>query len=155
MPNYTSVILAVAGFLLATTNFSAHAALGGNLASIEADRVHMNVQTQARVSATAAYTVYELTLQSGTVIRQYLSGSGTVFAVAWSGAFKPDLRQLLGPHFDTMLAQQSHIAHAGHPRSHVRESNLVIESGGHMRDFFGRAYLPSEMPAGVTSQDIQ
>ncbi len=155
MPNYISAILALAGFVLTTASFSAHATLGGNLASIEADRVHMKVQTPASVSATAAYTVYELTLPSGTAIRQYLSASGTVFAVAWSGAFKPDLRQLLGPHFDTMLAQQSHIAHAGHPRSQVKGSNLVIESGGRMRDFFGRAYLPSEMPAGVTSQDIQ
>lgn len=155
MPNYTSAILALAGFVLTTASFSAHATLGGNLASIEADRVHMRVQTPARVSAIAAYTVYELTLPSGTLIREYLSGSGTVFAVTWSGAFKPDLRQLLGSYFDTMLEQQSHFAHAGNPRSHVKESNLVIESGGHMRDFYGRAYLPDEMPAGVSSQDIQ
>ena len=153
MPNYTSLVLA--GLVLACTSLSARAELGGNLSSIEADRVHMNAPTQAQVTAAAAYSVHELTLPSGTLVRQYVSASGIVFAVAWSGPFKPDLRQLLGPHFNTLLAKQSHTPHAGHSHSHVKENNLVIESGGHMRDFYGRAYLPNELPVGVTPQDIQ
>jgi hypothetical protein len=88
-------------------------------------------------------------------VRQYLSANGIVFAVTWSGPFKPDLRQLLGPHFDTMIARQSGTPHAGHPFTHLHENKLVIESRGHPRSFRGRAYLPDAIPAGVSPQDIQ
>ena len=152
MPNYTSAILVAV--LTLTGGALAHATLGGNLESIETDNAQMKAKG-ARVSANAAYTVYEATLPGGTLIRQYVSIGGTVFAVAWSGAFKPDMRQLLGAHFDTMVARQAQIAHAGQARSLIKESDLVIESGGRMRDYFGRAYLPLEVPVGVSSQEIQ
>jgi len=141
--------------LLAAVSFSAEAELGGNISSIDADRIHMKAQTRAPVAATQAYTVHELTLPNTTVVRQYVSAGGIVFAVSWHGPFKPDLRQLLGQHFDTMLERQSHNVHAGHPHTRIHENNLVIESGGHMRNFAGRAYLPGLLPAGITAQDIK
>lgn len=115
----------------------------------------MKAQKQARISASTAFTIHEVALPSGTSVRQYVSGNGIVFAVTWSGPFKPDLRQLLGTYFDVMIAHQSNSIHAGQPRTHMREKNLVIESGGHMRNFYGRAYLPNEIPAGITTDDIQ
>ncbi|MES1982498.1 MAG: DUF2844 domain-containing protein [Pseudomonadota bacterium] len=130
----------------------AHAELGGNINTIDNDRARLKAQTQAPVTASAAYTVYQMALPTQTVVRQYASANGTVFAVSWQGPFKPDLRQLLGPHFDTMVAHQSHVARG---RFNLNQANLVIESGGHMRNFFGRAYLPADIPAGVTVQDIQ
>ena len=136
---------------------TAHASLGGDGASIETDRVHMQVDHAARQapSSTGSYTVHETTLPTGTVVRQYVSTAGVVFAVTWSGPFKPDLRQLLGPHFDTMNARQAGQALAGHRFVSQHESDLVVESGGHMRSFEGRAYLPSALPAGIVPQDIQ
>jgi hypothetical protein len=136
---------------------SANASLGGDSTSINEDRLHMNVKHAARLTAssTGSYTVNETTLPSGTLIRQYVSSAGVVFAVAWSGPFMPDLRQLLGPHFDTMVAQQAKQTHAGHRLFSLHESGLVIESGGHPRSFVGRAYLPSALPAGVNVQEIQ
>ena len=136
---------------------SANASLGGDSASINEDRQHMNVKHAARLTAssTGSYTVNETTLPSGTLIRQYVSSAGVVFAVAWSGPFMPDLRQLLGPHFDTMVAQQAKQTHAGHRLFSLHEPVLVIESGGHPRSFVGRAYLPSALPAGVNVQEIQ
>jgi hypothetical protein len=135
----------------------AHASLGGDSASIEADRLHMNAKHAARLKAspTGSYTVNETTLPTGTLVRQYVSPAGVVFAVAWSGPFMPDLRQLLGPHFDTMVARQTKQTHAGHRLFSLHESGLVIESGGHPRSFAGRAYLPDALPAGVTVQEIQ
>jgi len=146
------ISLAAAGHIAA-----AHASLGGDSASIEADRLHMNVKHAARLkaSSTGSYTVTETTLPTGTLVRQYVSAAGVVFAVAWSGPFMPDLRQLLGPHFDTMVAQQAKQTHAGHRLFSLHESGLVIESGGHPRSFVGRAYLPSALPAGVNVQEIQ
>jgi len=32
---------------------------------------------------------------------------------------------------------------------------VVIEAGGHMGVYVGRAYLPSALPAGVALSDIQ
>lgn len=149
-------LAAFAALALATFGTPAMAALGGELESFAADKVSMKAQTPAPALATPTYTLHEAILPSGTSVRQYVSGSsGKVFAVAWSGPFKPDLRQLLGTHFDVMVAHQSKSIHAGQPRTHVRENNLVIESGGHMRNFFGRAYLLNEMPAGIAANDIQ
>lgn len=136
---------------------SAHATLGGDSASIEADRQHMSVKLAARrtVAASGSYTVSASTLPSGTEIRQYLSSSGVVFAVAWSGPFIPDLRQLLGTYFDTMVIRQAGLSNAGHRHFSMHEPGLVIESGGHQRSFAGRAYLPAAVPAGVNVQEIR
>jgi len=136
---------------------SAHAALGGDSASVETDRISMKVEHAARqnLSVTGNYSVYETTIPSGTVVRQYLSGNGIVFAVAWSGPFIPDLKQLLGIHFDTMVARQAKQSNAGHRNFNQQEGDLVIESGGHQRSFVGRAYLSSLIPANVTVQEIQ
>jgi hypothetical protein len=137
---------------------AAHATLGGDRASVEADRLQMHAPRTARLSAPAAgagYTVHETTLPTGTLVRQYVSAAGSVFAVAWSGPFKPDLQQLLGPHFAAMLARQDGQVHAGRPFVRQHGSDLVVESGGHPNGFVGRAYLPAALPAGVTAQDIQ
>ena len=124
---------------------SAHAALGGDSASVETDRVSMKAEHAARqsLSATGSYTVYETTIPSGTIVRQYLNSNGVVFAVAWSGPFLPDFRQLLGVHFNTMVARQAKQSNAGHRNFNQHEGDLVIESGGHQRSFAGRAYLSS------------
>ncbi len=157
LPGTVSTRLALAALALSGTCCTALASLGGNLESIGIDGVHMKAKAAAQVttSSTASYTLHVATLPSGTVVRQYLSANGIVFAVTWSGPFKPDLRQLLGPHFDTMITRQSGTPHAGHPFTHLHEDNLVIESRGHARSFFGRAYLPNAIPAGVSPQDIQ
>jgi hypothetical protein len=156
-PKSNTVTHLLAASLLLLVAATASATLGGDAASVDADRARMNVKHAARLTAssTGSYTVHESTLPTGTVLRQYLSASGVVFGVAWSGPFKPDLRQLLGPHFDTMITRQAGHVHAGRPFINQQESDLVIESGGHPRSFVGRAYLPSALPAGVTAQEIQ
>jgi hypothetical protein len=135
----------------------AQATLGGDAASVDADGLRMSVKHAATQTptATGAYTVHETTLSTGTVVRQYVSAVGVVFAVSWSGPFKPDLRQLLGPHFDTMNARQQGQVHAGRPFVNQQNSDLVIESGGHPRSFAGRAYLPAALPPGVAVSEIQ
>jgi hypothetical protein len=69
-----------------------------------------------------------------------------VFAVTWSGPFLPDLRSLLGTHFQTLEQQQA----AGASRSAVvvRRDDLVLVSAGRMGAFEGRAWLPRLLPAG-------
>lgn len=45
------------------------------------------------------YTVRETTLGSGTVVREYVSTAGTVFALSWQGPVTPNLSDLLGTYF--------------------------------------------------------
>jgi len=61
----------------------AFAALGGDAASVDTDAAKM--KGQARATAVAGYTVKEITLPSGTLVREYVSAEGKVFAVTWSG----------------------------------------------------------------------
>ncbi len=135
----------------------AQASLGGDTSSVESDRVAMKAEHAARqsIAPTGSYTVHETTLPTGTLVRQYVSNNGMVFAVAWNGPFLPDFRQLLGLHFDTMVARQAKQTNAGHRYFSQHEGDLVIESGGHQRSFAGRAYLKGAIPAGVTELEIQ
>jgi hypothetical protein len=135
----------------------ARAVLGGDAASVETDRLQMKVAQAASQmpAAGGSYTVHETILPTGTRVRQYVSSAGTVFAVTWSGPFMPDLHQLMGTHFDTMIARQVQNRHAGQRVYSQHDPDLVIESGGRPRHFVGRAYLPGALPAGVKGQDIK
>jgi hypothetical protein len=81
---------------------------------------------------------------------------GTVFAVAWRGHFVPDMQQIMGAYFDQYSAAlQSQQKHFGHHPLNIQQSGLVLQTGGHMRDYFGRAYIPSLLPQGFSPDQIQ
>jgi len=141
---------AYAGGLLCAP--AAHAALGERYASVAADGVKMKASVQ--ITPADAYQVHALTLPTGTVVREYVSAAGDVFAVSWSGPFKPDLRQTLGAYFsDYVAAAQSKFS--GHNHVFIATPDLVIQSSGHMRAFSGRAYLVKALPVGVSTNELQ
>jgi hypothetical protein len=144
-----------AGALLPLMFFSqfAYASLGGNAATVQADRAHMKAIERAARSE-ALYTVNESTTPSGTVVKQYIDSNGTVFAVTWEGPAVPDLRQLLGNYFDA-YTQAGRSKHRGHGHLSVTQSDLVVQSSGHARAFAGKAYVPSLVPQGVAIEDLQ
>jgi Protein of unknown function (DUF2844) len=146
----TSVCVAL--FALCLVGAAAHAALGDDVASVEADRVHM--KASLRVVAAALFTVHEIAAPSGTVVKEFVSPAGKVFAVAWTGPFMPDLRQTLGRYFDTY--QSGPRSRAMRRRlAQMNAPDLVVVSGGRPRAFAGQAYVPSLMPAGVTPDQIK
>jgi hypothetical protein len=142
--------------VLTLTSLPALAGLGGDLSSVSVDRVHMNAQLRGSIPGTG-YSVEQLELPSGTLVSEYVAPDGKVFAVSWRGPTKPDLRQTLGSYFDQVVAASKQARHNPGTRRHfqIRQSDLVFESNGHMRDFYGRAYIPSLLPPNVTSSDIQ
>src|ERR1700692_3293890 len=73
----------------------ASASLGGDLSSVQIDQVRMRGAVM-KVANRNAYTVHEMRAESGTTVREFVSPTGTVFAVAWQGPSIPDLRQVLG-----------------------------------------------------------
>jgi hypothetical protein len=128
------------------------AELGGSVSSIQVDQEHMKGTRQ--VTTNAAYSVHEIQTATGTKVREFVSPSGTVFGVAWQGPVAPDLRQLLGQYFD-QFAQATQNKGVARRQMAVRQKDLVVESGGRMRWFSGRAYLPGMMPQGVTSEVVK
>ncbi len=107
-------------------------------------------------SASAAnYTVTQSTLDEGTVVREYSDAAGVVFAVSWNGPFLPDLRTLLGAHFDTLRSEAAKRPKAGHSQLAVDRSDVVIVSTGHMRSFSGKAWIPASLPAGFSTDSIE
>lgn len=130
------------------------ATLGGDVASVQDDQQDMNAAQQITANTAAAYTVYELKTATGMVVREYVSAAGTVFAIAWQGPMLPDLRQLMGGYF-AQYTEAAQGQHGGHGHLVIHHDELAVESSGHMRAFFGRAYLPQRLPQGVAVSDIQ
>ncbi len=132
---------------------SAHAALGGDAAGVPADaaELHGAVNTEIRQQ----YAIQEISAESGMRVREYLSRDGVVFAVSWSGPVLPDLQRLLGAHFAEYSAALKALIHPGLQRSvQVASPELIVESGGHLRAYAGRAYLPALVPAGVSPAEL-
>lgn len=131
---------------------AARAALGADAGSIEQDRSHF--KAALRTQTLPAYTVHTLELPGGTSVREFIGASGVVFAVSWSGPFRPDLRQTLGVYFDRFVAAR---VQPGTTRRQllVADRDVVIASHGRLRAFEGFAYLPDAMPAGVTPAQLR
>jgi len=150
--------LAAFGVLMLTLTVptTVFAALGGNVASVEADRVRMQGALM-RIVRSDAYSLHEMRSASGTMIREYVSTSGTVFAVVWQGPWLPDLRQVLGAHFDRYQTAMRSAQRARKARGSVLIDgpDLVVQLSGHPRSFFGRVYVPALMPQGVQVESIQ
>ena len=148
--------LAIAALAIAP---AASATLGGDAGSIATDIASFGATPLNPTSTpTGGATLHTLTLPSGTVIHEYLSSTGRVFAVAWQGPLLPPLKQLLGTDNFTQYTQALSAAQTNgrlHGRGNIALSDLVVSSGGHMGAFFGSAYLPSALPTGFTANDIQ
>lgn len=141
-----------AALLAGTVTLPAFAALGGDATSVDADAAKM--KGQARATAAAGYTVKEITLPSGTVLREYVSPEGKVFAVTWNGMTPPDLQQTLGTYFQQFKAAAA-TPHAGHHHLSIHEPGLVLSTGGHMRAMTGKAYVPALLPPNFSVDDIK
>jgi len=114
----------------------------------------MNAHLQ--VAQHDGYEVHEMQASGGTVVDEYVSATGTVFAVTWHGQFPPPMQQILGTYFDQYTAAlQARPKMYGHRPLNIQQQGLVVQTGGHMRDHFGRAYDPNLLPQGVSVDQIQ
>ena len=132
------------------------AALGGDVTSIDADRVHAK-GALLRITQADRYAMHEIRTAAGTSVREYVSSSGKVFAVAWQGQFLPDFQQVLGTYFTQYQQASERARRARHGRGPLsfQDGDLVVQMGGHQRSFSGRAYVTGLMPAGVDASAIQ
>ena len=147
--------LVITAVVLIAAAMPAEASLGGDAASIQADQLHM--QGSRTMKAAESYTMHEIQAANGTVVREYLSAEGKVFAIAWHGPWIPDMHQLLGSYFD-QYAQANQAQRGARMRRGpilINQPGLVVQIGGHPRAFTGRAYVPEMLPSGVGAGNIQ
>jgi len=171
--------------LLSATTFAlmlpnAHAALGGNAASVNTDRAALaptgtasaasstlatksalasttSTASTSNTSSTGAYTMQSIVDVGGTTIHEYLDSSGAVFAIAWNGPFVPNLSQLLGTYFAdyTSAVAANQGSQTVRSPAAVETGELVVKSGGHMQAYRGMAYLKNRLPGGFTVDQIR
>ena len=135
--------------------FPASATLGGSSESVQADQAHF--KANIRITEGNVFTVHELTTPTHVVVREYVSPDGRVFGVTWRGPFIPEMRQLLGVYFQqyVLAAKAERERRVGRAPLNIQLPELVLQSGGHMRAYSGRAYDPELLPAGVSPDDIR
>jgi hypothetical protein len=132
----------------------AAAALGGDAASVLADAHEL--QGTAHSILLTQYVLHEINTDSGMRVREFLNQDGIVFAVAWSGPVVPGLKGLLGPRFAAYSHALAALQQPGLHRSlRITSEDLVVELGGHLRAYSGRAFLPALIPSGVQTADLR
>jgi hypothetical protein len=101
-----------------------------------------------------------------TTINEYAASDGQIVAYTWQGPTMPDLSALLGKYLDSYRAaaperfDQAAPSDAPaddaelHASRRVRP-DVIVESGGTMRGYVGRAWLPGALPPGVSIDDLQ
>jgi hypothetical protein len=142
---------------------AAHAALGAAPSNMGAVPLRQGGAVPALVVSSAmaggggaaAYSLSTSVLDTDTVVREYSDSHGVVFAISWSGPVLPDLRTLLGVHFATMRTAQAARPRAGNSQLALHKPEVVIISGGHMRAYTGRAWIPAALPAGFSTDSIE
>jgi hypothetical protein len=149
--NVKTCVLSSALLMAVLTPCIAAAALGEPETSVQTDVARL--RGSIKVTPRANYKLHEIQLPSGTLVREFAGSDGTVFAVAWRGPTVPNLRAILGQYFDNYVTAAK-AQHSGHHHLQIRESNLVVLAGGHMRAFSGLAYLPRALPSGVSAGDL-
>jgi hypothetical protein len=137
--------------VLSALSAPAFAGLGDDASSVQSDVTRM--KGALRTSASAQYTVHEISTAYGTVVREYVSPANKVFAVSWHGPQIPDLTQVLSGYYSQYLlaASQPRIS-----RRHlaIEQPGLVVQSGGHVRAFSGRAWVPALLPPNFATDAI-
>jgi hypothetical protein len=132
----------------------AAAVLGESIDSIESDR-RMLSAVRGATMVRDGYTVHEVS-SGATLLREYVSPSGIVFAIAWNGLTHPDLALLLGTYageYENALERTPR--KRGQKALRVQADRVIVEKWGRMRNLQGRAYAPHLIPPGVSIDAIR
>jgi hypothetical protein len=114
--------------------------------------------TTSTTTASSAYTENVVTLDSGTVVHEFVAtATNLVFKVTWSGPRLPNFQDILGSYSARYLTPSatSNVKLRGLGHSGLSASDLVVQSFGRLGHFYGYAYLSSAVPAGVDLSQLQ
>ena len=151
--DFKRAALGAAVLMAALMPHVASATLGQPEITVQSDVAHAHAVIRSSEDR-SSYRVHEIQLPSGTVMREFVAPNGNVFAVAWYGPTKPNLRQALGKYFDALVSAPKP-KFVDHRHLQIQQGDLVVQGSGHMRaGFSGRAYLASAIPGGVNLGDL-
>jgi hypothetical protein len=155
MRSQRAIVLFLVGYCVFGRLSEAFATLGGPPSGIASEARALKATSAATRSEN--YTVTQLVTENGVSILEY-SAKGVVFAVTWRGNVTPDLSQILGDSYAGYVkAYREAIAAPRHSLRGpvvVQTSHVTIRREGHMRDWRGRAYDASRVPAGVDPEAL-
>jgi hypothetical protein len=114
----------------------------------------LRIQNQQLRAENSQYSVQELTLESGTLVKEYINSSGMVCGISWQGPFKPDLRLFLGEKAFHRMYPSTSQKPLDHHHSSINTSDLVIISRSEGRSFSGKAFLPLLTPENIRFDQI-
>ncbi len=137
-------ILASLLVLLAFTSRT-QAAVGDDASAVAADQTRLHAKV--RLVPMKGYVIHELTTPAGATIREYVGGAGKIFAVAWSGGWRPDLQEIMGSRYDEYIAARRGQRRARGP-IRVELPGMVVVMGSYLRNFWGRVTLTDLAPSG-------
>lgn len=100
------------------------------------------------------YSIRKIINTDDVELHEFTDNNGLVFAMAWSGNSKPDMRAVLGSYY-SRYNNEINQPMAGRRPVVIQDADLVVQTGGLMNQFFGVAFLPQQAPAGVTLQEIK
>lgn len=129
----------------------AHAALGDIAAPVAGATTH------ALAGGNASVVSYMDA--GGTTISEYVAAAnGKIFAYTWQGPTMPNLQTLLGPYaaaYRSGVAAEVAAQRGDLHAARVDRPDVVVETGGQMRSYLGRAWLPAALPAGMSEGDLR
>jgi hypothetical protein len=143
--------LALLVIVLVAAAAPARAAVGDDASAVTADQARL--RATLRIVAMKAYAMHELTTPAGATMREYVA-SGKIFAVSWSGGWRPDLREVMGTRYQQYLE-----ARRGRPRArgpvHVELPGMVVVMGGYLRTSWGHVTLTDLAPPGWNDEALR
>jgi hypothetical protein len=149
--NLAASVMALAALAALAASAGARAELGGQMSSqttsASAPQTRFNGALRVRTFIDAG----------STTINEYATSTGRIVAYTWAGPTMPDLHALLGNYVDSYKTGAAALA-AGNGNLHasrVARPDVIVESGGPMRSYVGRAWLPAGLPPGVVADDLQ
>jgi len=112
------------------------------------------MQAELRVRRAASYDIHELATAIGTTVREFVGQNGKVFAVSWSGGWRPNLQDIMGTHYDRFIAATRGKRRPGGP-ARIELPGMVVFMGTYLRTSFGHVYLTDQLPAGFSPKEIE
>jgi hypothetical protein len=125
----------------------AMAALGDDVSFVEQDRARMHANLQVRHKTN--YDVHELSTELGATVREFVGQTGKVFAVSWAGGWRPDLRDIMGAHYDRFISHTRGKLRARGP-ARIELPGMVVFMGTYLRTSYGHVYLTDQLPEGFS-----
>lgn len=114
----------------------------------------MEPQLGATAKTSDGYTQREIARDDGGRLREYAGSDGVVFGVYWEGGRLPNLEKVLGKHFKPFV-QEAHLRRERRGPLYVEVGDLIVVSGGHQRDFRGRAFVKSLIPSHLSHEVVR